>query len=46
MREIQRSLMEQGLELQSMADESTVGPASLTLIDPDGNLILIDQHVQ
>ena len=37
-REIQRSLMEQGLELRSMADESTV--------DPDGNLILIDQHVQ
>ena len=45
-REIQRSLKEQGLELQSEADESTSGPASLVLVDPDGNPILIDQHVK
>ena len=34
-----------GLTLATEADESTSGPASLTLIDPDGNPILIDQHV-
>ena len=45
-REIQRSLKEAGLELESEADESTSGPASLMLIDPDGNTILIDQHVK
>lgn len=45
-REIQRRLKEQGLELASEVDESTTGPASLTLIDPDGNPVLIDQHVE
>ena len=45
-REIQRRLKEQGLELKSEADESTTGPASLVVIDPDGNPILIDQHVE
>ena len=44
-REIQRCLKASGLVLTSEADESTTGPASLTLIDPDGNPILIDQHV-
>jgi catechol 2,3-dioxygenase-like lactoylglutathione lyase family enzyme len=44
-REIQRRLKSSGLTLTSEADESTTGPASLTLIDPDGNPILIDQHV-
>ena len=44
-REIQRHLKAHGLFLTSEADESTTGPASLTLIDPDGNLILVDQHV-
>jgi len=44
-REIQRSLKASGLSLTSEADESTTGPASLTLIDPDGNPVLIDQHV-
>ena len=43
-REIQRTLKEQGLGLVSEADEASQGPASLTLIDPDGNPILIDQH--
>ena len=43
-REIQRSLKAEGLELQMTADESTSGPASLMLSDPDGNPILIDQH--
>ena len=44
-RELQRSLKEQGVELQSEADESTAGPASIVLVDPDGNPVLIDQHV-
>ena len=43
-REIQRSLMEQGVPLDSEADDSTSGPASIMLTDPDGNQILIDQH--
>jgi hypothetical protein len=34
-----------GLKLTSEADENSVGPASLMLVDPDGNPILIDQHV-
>jgi predicted lactoylglutathione lyase len=44
-REIQKKLKKEGLELTSEADESTSGPASITLLDPDGNPILIDQHV-
>ncbi len=44
-REIQKSLKAKGLTLASEADESITGPASLMLIDPDGNPILVDQHV-
>ena len=44
-REIQQELKNQGLALTTEADTSTTGPASLMLIDPDGNQILIDQHV-
>lgn len=44
-REIQRRLNAKGLALAAQADESTSGPASLMVIDPDGNPILIDQHV-
>jgi catechol 2,3-dioxygenase-like lactoylglutathione lyase family enzyme len=44
-REIQRQLKAQGLELISEADESTTGPASFMAVDPDGNPILVDQHV-
>ncbi|ALJ00176.1 VOC family protein [Rufibacter tibetensis] len=43
-REIQKHLKSKGIELTSEADEETSGPASLMLTDPDGNLILIDQH--
>ena len=42
-REIQRTLKARGLELATEVDESTSGPASITLTDPDGNPILIDQ---
>jgi catechol 2,3-dioxygenase-like lactoylglutathione lyase family enzyme len=44
-RDIQRMLKSRGLTLVTAADESTTGPASLMLMDPDGNPILIDQHV-
>ncbi len=44
-REIQRRLKEQGISLESEADESTTGPASFFVNDPDGNPILVDQHV-
>lgn len=44
-RELQRRLKAAGVELTSEADESSSGPASLTLVDPDGNPVLIDQHV-
>jgi len=43
-REIQRRLEAEGIDLQTRADESTTGPASVVLTDPDGNAILIDQH--
>ena len=44
-REIQLELRKRGLNPVVAADESTSGPAYLTLVDPDGNPILIDQHV-
>ena len=43
-RDIQRTLQSRGLVLASVADEATSGPASLMLLDPDGNPVLIDQH--
>ena len=45
MRVLQHRLKEQDVELISEADESTVGPASFIAVDPDGNPILVDQHV-
>jgi catechol 2,3-dioxygenase-like lactoylglutathione lyase family enzyme len=44
-REIQKSLKSSGIKLENEADETTSGPASCVLFDPDGNTILIDQHV-
>lgn len=44
-RDIQKALMAHGLELVTQADESSTGPADVCLMDPDGNPILIDQHV-
>ena len=44
-RELQRQLKAQGVQLTSEADESTTGPASFSTLDPDGNPILFDQHV-
>jgi lactoylglutathione lyase len=44
-RELQAILKERGLEPVAEADPSTDGPAHFVLIDPDGNPILVDQHV-
>ena len=44
-REIQRRLKASGVRLTTEADESTTGPASLMVVDPDGNPVLLDQHV-
>ncbi len=44
-RELQRQLKAQGVELMTEADESTTGPAHFMVLDPDGNPILVDQHV-
>jgi len=44
-REIQQHLKDNGLKLEQEADTTTSGPASIVLIDPDGNPVLIDQHV-
>jgi catechol 2,3-dioxygenase-like lactoylglutathione lyase family enzyme len=44
-RELQRQLKAKGVELAAEAEEKTKGPASFIAIDPDGNPILIDQHV-
>jgi catechol 2,3-dioxygenase-like lactoylglutathione lyase family enzyme len=43
-REIQRRLKDAGMSFAQEADESTTGPASFVISDPDGNQILVDQH--
>jgi catechol 2,3-dioxygenase-like lactoylglutathione lyase family enzyme len=44
-REIQAALIAAGLELnETVAEDNPKGPAHVTLVDPDGNAILIDQH--
>ena len=43
-RKIQQHLKSQGINLESEADENTTGPANFMVKDPDGNVILIDQH--
>ena len=44
-RELQRRLKEQGVQLLVEADETKTGPGFFTTVDPDGNPILVDQHV-
>lgn len=44
-REIQKTLKAKDIKLESEADEKTTGPASFMVRDPDGNVILIDQHI-
>ena len=44
-RDLQRQLKAKGVALQTEADETSTGPASFMIVDPDGTPILIDQHV-
>ena len=44
-RELQRQLKDRGVPMVSEADEGSTGPASFMVVDPDGNTILVDQHV-
>ena len=44
-RDLQKGLREKGIKFSTEADESTTGPASFVIEDPDGNAILFDQHV-
>ena len=44
-RELQRQLKDRGVNMLLEADESSTGPASFMIVDPDGNTILVDQHV-
>ena len=44
-RELQRELKAKGTEFLSEADEGTTGPSSFIVLDPDGNPVLVDQHV-
>lgn len=44
-REVQKQLKNKGIQLDLEADEKSSGPANIMLKDPDGNSILIDQHV-
>lgn len=44
-RELQRALRARGVAFENEADENTTGPAYFTAVDPDGNPILVDQHV-
>lgn len=44
-REIQKELKAKNIKFEHEADDSTSGPASFAVLDPDGNAILIDQHI-
>ncbi len=44
-RELQQHLKTAGITLESEADETSTGPASFLVLDPDGNPVLVDQHV-
>ena len=44
-RELQKQFKEQGLQIEGETDERSTGPAYFSLLDPDGNPILFDQHI-
>jgi len=44
-RQLQRQLKELGVKFENETDEDTTGPASFVVVDPDGNPVLVDQHV-
>lgn len=43
-RELQKNLKSKGVEFNTESDESSTGPASFVITDPDGNVVLVDQH--
>jgi catechol 2,3-dioxygenase-like lactoylglutathione lyase family enzyme len=43
-RQIQKHLIDNGIDIENQVDENSTGPASFMVSDPDGNVILIDQH--
>lgn len=45
-RDLQKQLKQKGIDIQNEVDEKTTGPANMIVIDPDGNPILFDQHVE
>ena len=45
-RHLQRQLKSRGVQFVSEADEDSTGPASFIVVDPDGNPVLVDQHVE
>ena len=44
-RDLQKTLKEKGMKFDAEADEKTSGPASFVVTDPDGNPIMVDQHI-
>lgn len=44
-RELEKQLQEQGIEIVRKVEENTAGPGSFVVTDPDGNHILVDQHI-
>ena len=44
-RDLQKALKAQGMTFETEADETSTGPSSFVIVDPDGNPILVDQHV-
>ncbi|MEM7109102.1 MAG: VOC family protein [Bacteroidota bacterium] len=44
-RDVQKTLQSKGIKFESEADTESEGPANFTIVDPDGNTILLDQHV-
>lgn len=44
-RDLQKALKQKGVSFETEADETTSGPGSFVIVDPDGNPILVDQHV-
>ena len=44
-RAIQKNLLDAGIPIENPIDEQSTGPANLIIKDPDGNVIMLDQHV-
>ncbi len=44
-RDIQKKLLDSGVKLETQIEPNTTGPANFVVKDPDGNVILFDQHI-